>query len=112
MCDLNPLTHLALPFATFREEGLGLGTGPAVGDQKSRLETRGGQFSGALNRQLMACISSLTLTIEIMELTEVHVQVRYMSQNYPLSVKISSGGSNGICVCNLTSSLRCLSVQW
>ena len=31
----------------------------------------------------MASISSLTLTIEIMEFTEVHTQVGYVSQNYP-----------------------------
>ena len=69
--------------ATFREEGVGLGRGPVIGHQKSRFEMRGAQFSGTLNRQLMACVSSLTLTIEIMEFAEVRTQVGYVRQDYP-----------------------------
>ena len=72
---------------TFREEGLGLRRGPIVGIWESRLEPRGSQFSGAHNGQLAACISSLTLTVEITEFAEVHMQIGDMSQNYPFISK-------------------------
>ena len=44
---------------------------------------RGAWFSGTLNGRLAACVGSLTLTIEITEFAEVHVQVGYVRQDYP-----------------------------
>ena len=68
---------------TFREEGSGLGRGPIVGHRQSGFEVRGARFSSALNGRLAACISSLTLTVEIMEFPEVRAQVGYVGQDYP-----------------------------
>ena len=69
--------------ATFREEGLGLGGGPIIGHQKSGFEVRGARFSSALDGRLAACVSSLTLTVEVTEFAEVHTQIGYVGQDYP-----------------------------
>ena len=69
--------------ATFREEGSGLGGGPIVGHRKSGFETRGARSSSALDGRLVACVSSLTLTVEVTEFAEVRAQVGYVGQDYP-----------------------------